>query len=98
MIGGAAVIDRDLDFAFYISLAILRPIKDKILPKFLVHWLNSPSGLLQFRKQTLGKGHSQGNLNLKLLREFPIPPPSLAEQRHIVATLDNVQSYVDAVM
>jgi len=97
MIGEAAVIDRDLDFAFYVSLAILRPIRDKVLPEFLVHWLNSPSGLLESRKQTLGKGHSQGNLNLKLLRGFQIPLPSLAEQRRIIATLANVHSQVDGI-
>lgn len=95
MIGEAALIDRDLDFAFYVSLAILRPIKERIMPEFLVHWLNSPDGLLQSRKQTLGKGHSQGNLNLKLLRGFDVPLPSLAEQHRIVTMLDTVQSRVD---
>jgi type I restriction enzyme, S subunit len=97
MIGEAAVIDRDLDFAFYVSLAILRPIRERIIPEFLVHWLNSPIGLSQSRKQTLGKGHSQGNLNLKLLRGFQVPLPSLAEQHHIVTTLVNVQLQVDNV-
>ena len=95
MIGEAALIDRDLDFAFYVSLAILRPIRERIMPEFLVHWLNSPDGLLQSRKQTLGKGHSQGNLNLKLLRGFDVPLPSLAEQHRIVTKLDTVQSRVD---
>jgi len=66
MIGEAAVIDRDLDFAFYVSLAILRPRTEKIISEFLAHWLNSARGLAQSRRQTLGKGHSQGNLNLKL--------------------------------
>jgi len=50
---------------------------------------------LQSRKQTLGKGHSQGNLNLKLLRGFDVPLPSLAEQHRIVTMLDTVQSRVD---
>jgi type I restriction enzyme S subunit len=97
MIGEAAVIDQDLDFAFYVSLAILRPRTEKIIPEFLVHWLNSPKGLAQSRRQTLGKGHSQGNLNLKLLRRFDVPLPSLSEQRHIVAELDALQVRVDAL-
>jgi restriction endonuclease S subunit len=97
MIGEAAVIDRDIDFAFYVSLAILRPLTSKILPDFLVHWLNSPGGLAQSRRQTLGKGHSQGNLNLKLLRGFGIPLPSISEQCRIVAELDKFRAQLDGV-
>jgi type I restriction enzyme S subunit len=97
MIGEAAIIDRDLDFAFYVSLAILRPLTAKIMPEFLVHWLNSPKGIEQSRRQTLGKGHSQGNLNLKLLRQFDVPLPSLSEQHSIVSELDELQEQVDTM-
>ena len=72
-IGEAAMLDRDIDFAFYVSLALIRPNISKVLPEFLVYWLNSSGGLAQARRQTLGKGHSQGNLNLKLLRKFRLP-------------------------
>jgi len=60
MIGEAAVVDLDLDFAFHVSLALIRPIENRLLPSYLVHWLNSPGGVSQSRGQTLGKGHSQG--------------------------------------
>lgn len=96
-IGEAAMIDRDIDFAFYVSLALLRPIAEIILPEFLVHWLNAPNGRAQSRGQTLGKGHSQGNLNLKLLRGFLVPLPPLSKQRRIVAYLDGMQAKVDAL-
>jgi len=94
-IGEAAVLDRELDFAFYVSLALLRPIPERILPEFLVHWLNAPSGRAQTRGKTLGRGHSQGNLNLKLLREFQLPVPPVAEQRQIVAELNALQTQLD---
>ena len=96
-IGEAAVLDREIDFAFYVSLALIRPIADKILPEFLVYWLNSPDGLNQSRGQTLGKGHSQGNLNLKLLRKFSLPLPPIPEQNRIVAFLDNLHSQVNVL-
>lgn len=96
-IGEAAVMNQDLDFAFYVSLALMRPDPDVILPEFLVHWLNSPDGRASSRRETLGKGHSQGNLNLKLLRGFHVPLPSLPEQRRIVAELDPLQAEVDYV-
>jgi type I restriction enzyme, S subunit len=96
-IGEAAVMDRELDFAFYVSLALLRPIPQRILAEFLVHCLNAPNGRAQSRRQTLGKGHSQGNLNLKLLRAFQLPVPSLSEQRRIVAELDALRREVDTL-
>jgi len=91
-IGEAAVVDRDLDFAFYVSLALIRPRPGVLVPEYLVHWLNSPSGRAQSRGQTLGKGYSQGNLNLKLLRQFKLPLPSVADQCCIVARLSELET------
>lgn len=96
-IGEAAMIDRDIEFAFYVSLALIRPVPERLSPEFLVHWLNSPDGLGQSRQQTLGKGHSQGNLNLKLLRSFKIPLPSLSEQHRIVHRLNTLKIQIDAL-
>lgn len=96
-IGEAAVVDREIEFAIYVSLALIRTDQDRMLPEFLVHWLNSPRGREHSRRDTLGKGHSQGNLNLKLLRGFKVPVPSLSEQRRIVAELDALRTEVDAL-
>lgn len=96
-IGEAAVVDQDIDFAIYVSLALIRPDTTTLIPEYLVHWLNSPSGRSHSRANTLGKGHSQGNLNLNLLRSFPIPIPALVEQRRIVAELDTMRAKIGAV-
>jgi len=96
-IGEAAAIDREIDFAFYVSLALLRPIPETVSPNYLVHWLNSPDGRANTRRQTLGRGHSQGNLNLKLLRDIQVPVPAIYEQNRIVAELDGLQGEVDAL-
>ena len=96
-IGEAAMMNRDMDFAFYVSLALLRPCQNRILPEFLVHWLNSTDGRANSKRETLGKGHSQGNLNLKLLRGFEVPLPTIQEQRRIVAELDALQAEVDTL-
>jgi len=97
MIGEAAVIDQDIDFAFYVSLCLIRPFKDCVYVPYLLHWLNSPYGAKSSRKNTLGRGHSQGNLNLNLIRRFVLPFPPLNEQRRIVAHLDELQAKVDAL-
>ena len=94
MIGEAALIDRDLDFAFYVSLGLLKPLNGFVLAPYLVHWLNSPYGCASSRGKTLGRGHSQGNLNLNLIRRFVLPFPPLEEQRRMVAYLDDLQAKV----
>ena len=96
-IGEAAMIDRDIDFAFYVSLALIRPNIQQVLPEFLVYWLNSSGGLAQARRQTLGKGHSQGNLNLKLLRKFRLPLLPIPEQHRIIADLDVLRDEIETL-
>ena len=96
-IGEAAVIDQDIEFAIYVSLALIRTDGTRLSPEFLVHWLNSPAGRASSHRETLGRGTSQGNLNLKLLRGVALSIPPLAEQRRIVAELDALQEQVDAL-
>lgn len=95
-IGEAAVVDQDIEFAIYVSVALIRTDQTQLSPEFLVHWLNSPVGRSHSRTNTLGRGHSQGNLNLNLIRAFPVPIPSLEEQRRIVMELQRLQVMIDA--
>lgn len=96
-IGETAMVDQDIDFAIYVSLGHIRVIQDFVYTPYLVHWLNSPDGIAQSREKILGKGHSQGNLNLNLIRQFSVPLPPLPEQHRIVAYLDNFQAKVEAL-
>jgi type I restriction enzyme S subunit len=97
MIGEAAMIDRDLDFAFYVSLCLIKPRRDRVHTPYLVHWLNSPFGAAAAKENTLGKGHSQGNLNLKLIREFMVPLPPIDEQVRLTKRLDDVQAQITEI-
>jgi type I restriction enzyme, S subunit len=94
-IGEAAVVDQDIEFAIYVSLALIRTDDTRLSPEFLVHWLNSPAGRASSHRETLGRGTSQGNLNLKLLRGVVLPLPPLHVQRRIVSELDALQAEVD---
>lgn len=89
-IGEAAVIDIDLKFAIYVSTGLLKPFNTAISSKFLVLWLNSPTGRSFSETNTLGKGVSQGNLNLSLIRRFVVSVPPLTEQYRIVAKVDSL--------
>jgi type I restriction enzyme, S subunit len=57
--------------------------------------LNSPEGRESSTIRTYGKGASQGNLNLGLIRTFKIPLPPLAEQRRIAAKVDALMALCD---
>lgn len=94
-IGEAAVVDQNLEFAIYVSVALIKPFKDFVDPHFLIAWLNSPLGSAKALKYTYGKGVSQGNLNLSLIRQFSLGLPPLNEQKRIVKKVDQLMALCD---
>ncbi|NFO15724.1 restriction endonuclease subunit S [Clostridium botulinum] len=94
-IGEAAIIDKKLDFAIYVSLTLVKPIKEFINSRYLLHWINSPQGVAKSIGNTFGKGVSQGNLNVNQVRRFVIPIPPLAEQKRIVEKVDSLMAFCD---
>ncbi len=84
--GVAAMVDRDVVFDIYVSLALLRAL-DVIRPSFLLYFVNSPLAKQQFNKRLKGTGVP--NLHLGEIREVVIPlPNSLTTQDEIVSALD----------
>lgn len=94
-IGEAAVLDSDFEFAFYVSVCLIKIPTRFLNPRYLVLWLNSPEGRESSTMRTYGKGASQGNLNLGLIRTFKIPVPPVAEQHRIVAKVDQLMGLCD---
>jgi len=94
-IGEAAMIDTELEFAIYVSTGLLKPHREFLLPEYLTLWLNSPIGRNYSATNTLGKGVSQGNLNLSLIRAFLVSVPPLDEQLRIVAKVDQLMALCD---
>jgi type I restriction enzyme S subunit len=87
--GVAAVVDRDVPFDIYVSLALLRA-KSEVLPQLLLHFVNSPVAKQQFNKRL--KGIGVPNLHLEEIREVLIAfPASLAKQKIIAEEIDNVR-------
>jgi type I restriction enzyme, S subunit len=83
--GVAAMVDRNIPFDIYVSLALLRPL-EAVRPVFLLHFINSPLARKQFTKRL--KGIGVPNLHLEEIREVEIPVPPLPEQQRIVGILD----------
>jgi type I restriction enzyme S subunit len=83
--GVAAMVDRDVVFDIYVSLAHIR-VLDEITPNYMLHFINSPIAKKQFNRRLKGSGVP--NLHLKEIREVEIPFPPRPEQQRIVAILD----------
>lgn len=94
-IGEAAIIDQDFEFSIYVSLTLIKCYSKKFDMMYLLHVLNSPIGRKLAEKKTLGKGASQGNLNLIFIREFVLPIPPLAEQKRIVKRVEELLALCD---
>jgi len=89
--GEAAVIDFDFDFAIFVSLTLIKPKNDIVLSRYLMHYLNSPKIKHLAKNSTSGVGVQ--NLNVKVVREFPIQLPPIDQQKKIAAILDAADAY-----
>lgn len=86
--GVAAIVDRDIIFDIYVSLALLRVNKKYILPMFLLYVIGSPRIKNYFDSNL--KGIGVPNLHLKYIREATISVPTIEEQQEIVNILDRL--------
>jgi len=84
--GVAAMVDKDVIFDIYVSLAHIR-VLEKVTPEFMLYFINSPVAKKQFNKRLKGSGVP--NLHLQEIREVIISfPQSKEEQQAIVQKLD----------
>lgn len=96
-IGACKIVPKlNYEFSIYVSLALLRPNKEKIIPKFLLYVLQSRLVQQQFRKRTKRHG-GVGNLHLEEIKKVVIPLPSLRIQRKIVEELDKEMETLEKV-
>jgi type I restriction enzyme S subunit len=85
-LGKVAYIDIDADYAFGGFMGMLTPKAD-LLPRYLFHAMTTPA--YKAFIGSLTDGANINNLRFDSLARFPIPVPPLAEQRRIVAMLDD---------
>jgi type I restriction enzyme S subunit len=88
--GVASIVDKNVTFDIYVSLALIR-VLDKVLPKFMLYFINSPVAKKQFNKRL--KGIGVPNLHLEEIREVVISfPKSINEQEKIIKKLDDLSN------
>lgn len=89
-VGKVHVVDTDRPFAVLSSLAILRPKRDAVDPRYFGHVLRSPSVLDDaLRRKT---GSAIRRVILSDLKNVRIPLPPLPEQRRIAEILDKADA------
>lgn len=88
-IGKVAIVPPSLDGANITqSSARLRPHKALVSSELLALFLRSPTATMQFDNATLGTGVPR--LNIGDIRAFTMPLPPFAEQRRIVAKVEEL--------
>ena len=90
--GEAAIVNVDFEFSVYVSVTLIRP-KSILNNFYLKYYLNSPT-IKEMAKKTI-KSSGVPNLNVKDVRNFPIPIPPLPEQQKIVEKLDTAFELID---
>ena len=91
--GVAALVDKDEVFDIYVSLALIRPNKNLVLPKYLLYFINSSQTKRYFDSHL--KGIGVPNLHLTHIRETPINIPNIAEQEEIVNQFDKLTELIE---
>ncbi len=93
--GIAVTVDEDREFSIFVSLALLKFSQPNLDGRYLKHLINSPFVKQQSADNTQGIGNK--NLVLRLINRFTVPIPPLAEQRRIVAKVEQLMALVDAL-
>lgn len=93
--GRPCYVDTDDEFSFFVSVALIKPLRDRLDGRFLVHLLNS--SWIKDRMIDKSRGDMIPHIVLREIRGFPVPAPPLEEQYRIVAQLDELQAKAHSV-
>ena len=88
IIGKCAVVDRNDDLAYYVSLALLRPNKAILDSRYLKYYLESGLGKRELHKRILWNA-TPTKINKEDIGKLDISIPPLDIQKDLVRILDN---------
>ena len=91
IIGRCAVIDRNDDLAYYVSLALLRPNQSVLDSKYLKYYLESRWGRRELAKRILWDA-TPTKINKDDIGKIYISIPPIDVQKRLVLVLDNFET------
>ncbi|MDX4069959.1 restriction endonuclease subunit S [Aliarcobacter skirrowii] len=93
--GIAKVVDTDIEFSIFVSIALLKPKKDLISSMYFQHILNSPNCYEQSQSRT--RGVANRNLVLNDIKQIFFPLPPLKTQQKVVSYLDEISNKMEKI-
>jgi type I restriction enzyme, S subunit len=94
--GVAALVETDMVFDIYVTLALIRPDITKVLPKYLLHDINCYVVKRQFDEHLLGIGVP--NLHLSVIRNTKVIIHNKNQQKEISDFLDKRTAEIDSLI
>lgn len=92
-IGSCAVVDKQVELAYYVSLALLRPNPSLVNVRYLKHFLESNIGVTEIRKHSLLHAVPL-KINKNDICKIMITLCSLSTQQQIVEILDTFEAMI----
>ena len=87
LVGQTGLVEGDTDAVFASYLVRLRVDVERVDPRYLNYWMNSPAGRRQIRR-IITRAVGQANVNpTEFRRHVHVPLPAMDEQRHVAAVL-----------
>ena len=86
-IGDCALFDKQVDLAYYVALAFIRPNTNIVISKYLKYVIESRFGRKELRKRTLVNAVPI-KINKNDIGKIELPIPPLSVQKNIVKILD----------
>ena len=94
-IGKCSVFEKQIDLAYYVSLALIRPNTEIILPKYLKYVIESNIGKDELYKRTLVHAVPI-KVNKDEIGKIVLPVPSIDDQKKIISKLDKFESLTES--
>jgi len=95
-IGKCSVFEKQINLAYYVSLALIRPNTGIILPKYLKYVIESNIGKDELYKRTLVHAVPI-KVNKDEIGKIVLPVPSIDDQKKIISKLDKFESLTESI-
>ena len=96
-IGKCAVLDKQEDLAYYVTLALIRPNQNIVISKYLKYVIESMVGAKELRKRTLLNAVPI-KINKDDIGKIELPIPSIKSQEKIVAQIEKYDIEFDMLI